>query len=533
MKQLADLPVEILDQILDGLRTQDQLKLQQVCKFFRLLCSERLWSSVELNLATEKRSPLIGQDRWTKHYTGRSKDCRRTSWMVLNKSNIQEFFDAYKHGLLDLVLPVTTTINIIENVAGYEFRNRISGPVERSLVRIHPSKEEVRATSVESNEAMEDQYGLILQLDPDHLPSLELIRVCSSISDSKQGGASLDLLSKFPSVEKYIWATRLSGQWLFPQYNLGAITKKTTSLSIYVGQLNMTDSDSNVLTCFSPLLPSLETLQLTAGSNGRCIITGQQIKQFLSHATNLKSLSLLRVEVFNPNRVDWLPKSATRLQLHVREDRRRDARVEEENPVNCRNIEYLYVNMCKGRDSLNLRTLKFTNLSSLFYLSPKRDAGSNFEVNLFRSNRALKRVVYNCSSSAGMKMLADSCGQSLEVLSFQRPMTRSLESLMYNLDEMEYLAKSCQCLRFLTLSGSSRQMINILSVLKEFIGTCPTLEEVYLVSAGRFSCKHFHLMPLTSVFDGFCHQALKPTRQFSIYKVNLVGFKRDWIKTKT
>lgn len=507
MSIIERLTMELLAVVIEMLDTPSLLSLQQTCRALRFLCAERLWGGLELNFASDQRSPLVREERWARHFTGRKGDSEKQPWMVINGPDIELFLDAYKQGLLGPVLSAVRTINVVESVEGY-VRNRLA----------------IQECSGDNPKRF--SLTQLLVLEPAHLPRLELIRVSSSLQES---GPCMDLLSRFPRVEKYIWSTRSSGGWC-PQYEIGAIME-TTSLSLAIDQASPGNIETagKALSSFSALIPQLKSLQLAGRDMERCVLNANQVRDLLQGAQRLRQLTLARVEVHNPERIEWVPSSVFRLQIIARADRRGED-VPRPPVVDCPGVKSLYVNLASGRDSANLQSLQFHNLVSLFYVAPKRDNDLHYDVSLFRSNPQLKRVVYSCSTLEGLEALGRSCGSSLEVLSLQQPKTRTGEILLYDIDAMAQLAAACTKLRFLEVRVCSRKMLNPLRTLKEFISRCDSLQEVVVVSTGRFNVKDFNYMDINSVNDGFCHHYLGPTRDIFVYRVDLQGFKQRWCK---
>lgn len=541
------LPNELLELVIDELSTKSMLSLQTTCKHMRSLVSRRLWSRVELNFVTEKRSPMVREERWNKHFTNnpiRDNSCSnnngKQAWIVVNRNNVEEFFRDYLEGYLVPVLGSVRNMNIVESLEGYCKDPGWGVNRERGV-----------------NEDKDDYRFVMQLLDPGDFPNLELIRVCSSISgDSEKDNpngviqtSALDLVSKFPRVEKYLWATRPSTP--YPNsLRIGAIASSTTSLSLALDvdaernleeQLQDNDDPNNALlgmmSLAVPLLQNLASLQLVGKERGRCIIPAVKLRNFLQHAHQLRKLALVRIEVENPQQTEWLPSTVNRLQFVAREDRRHDEPVAYPT-IECNNVHSLYVNLLRGKDTVNLRSLSFTRLTNLFYVSAKRDQqhlhGDDqllFDVSLFENNPQLARVVYNCSSTEGIRTLGESCGNSLEILSLQRRRSLSGEFLQYDVDTLSELSKKCIKLRFLELRVSSSQMMNPVRVIKEFILNSPLLKEIYVVSTGKFVCQSFVPLRANSVFDGYCNHYVGYNSRVLVYKVDIGRFREYWCKT--
>ncbi|KAA8911258.1 hypothetical protein TRICI_003868 [Trichomonascus ciferrii] len=508
--ELMCLPNELLEDIADELSTASLLSLQSTCRQLRAVVSRRLWKRVEINFATDKRSPLVQQERWNKHFTGRSSDDRRQVWMVINRNHVEEFFHLYLAGGLSAVLKEVRNMNIVESLEGY-------------------GRDPWGVVDEASSPFRNRNYHYLRYLDPEDFPRLELIRVCSSISDEVSDSSLLDLLSRFPRVEKYVWATRLScqRQKSTDVLMIDAIVSSTTSLSLAFDAQTAQTPNDNVMKSFAPFLPSLTTLQLVGKERERCVMPAAKLKAFLEPAQRLRKLALVRIEVDNPEQVEWMPESVNRLQFVAREDRRHDEPIAYPS-LDCPSVRSLYVNMLRGKDTVNLRSLTFTGLTNLFFVSSKRDPDPGFDVALFENNPHLVRVVYNCSSSAGLRVLGDHCGGSLEILSLQRRRSPSGELLQYDVDDLSELSKKCTHLRFLELRASSNQMMNPVRVLKEFVSNCTTLKEVYVVSTGKFVCPTFVPLRINSVSDGYCHHYVGHSSRVFVYKVDVPAFKDYW-----
>ncbi|CAN6671061.1 hypothetical protein TRVA0_044S00364 [Trichomonascus vanleenenianus] len=517
---LRNLPNEILDEIVAELPVRDLLALQATSRFLRSVAAKRLWANVELNLTNLNSSPIIRDESWISYHK-RVVDFHNRSrpWMVIRAPRIRAFFAAYKQGLLRDVLDAIKTVNIVESI---DVRLPVSGATQKTA------------------RELERQYSQYFgQLDPQDLPSLQLLRICSTFT--RQRGqlpqTTQNLLQKFSQVEKYIWATRIAaGEPSISQFSVddSSCVESLTSLNFAVDDLIPqftgeagSESDlrasKNVVESIGSIAGSLTSLTITM-KTGRLYVDAETLKGVLSKAPKLARLTLSRVEVVQPptqneesEAIEWIPRSLSSLRLVTAVSRGRS--VNEVPKLSCGGIRTLYVDCRNGTDSDNLRHMEFHSLARIQYLGTV-DVSDSHDVELFTTNKQLRSVVYNCSSSHAVYELAENCGPSLEAITLMHP-TDGSEKMRYEIDPLMRLAEACKGLKSLTLYVSAGFYTSEVQVIKMFARLTPSLEKVHLIADGPFSMAHCKLKEVAVLNDGYYRHYFRQGRRALLYEIDV------------
>lgn len=525
-----DLPVELLDTVIEYLSINDMVNLQRSCKFFRNVLLSKMWTHVHLDCSA----------------------IRDTKNMNVTASNSIGHTDIHYHNCGNIITPlyhkygqknggyikcdVTNIKKLCESLLREDYLHIFSWVKVLTLNAPYYNTSEQEDVVINSATDLKGVKGQTLihwflnNIVTQKFNNLQLIEAIVDINDKvssweqhqlqQDGGVSqqqhtsqyppilTNLLTTFPQVETNI-SVHLEKNWAPNPI------QKMTFDNLKVLRI-VCDGLEDVRRFCGRFLPrSIERFDLVDYNE----IDAVALRDFFSKCDRLRSVSLKWGNVSNPNSIDWLPKSVTNLQMCQFDDSH-----PVKNPVNALNVTYFKSYTRLGQV---FQALRFPNLERLSVQGPVDDETPLVKAvgEAFQTSPYIRQLKCRRLKADFVAQLLDNPVVQQRVKSLVVQPNHSVA----NYKEFCQLAKACTNLDFLFVNMGMVSKWNLLMCIKKFLKYSPNLSCMYIehafITPDRSSKDHKWLQKLNQEFIYDDYSKIRVDPRWA-YRIDINEFKK-------